>query len=76
MCGRLLRTLPCQSFTMFGLQNKRQRPDSTSDKRYASGVGSMEFKSRAEQISHTLPATCHRCHLEVWALAKALVILY
>jgi len=31
----------------------------------------MGFKSRADQISHTLPATRHRCNLEVWALAQS-----
>jgi len=27
------------------------------------------FKFRADQISHTLPTTCHNCNLEVRALA-------
>jgi len=26
----------------------------------------MGFKSRADQISHMLPTTRHRCNLEVW----------
>jgi len=29
------------------------------------------FKSRAYQISHTLPTTRHRCNLDVWALARS-----
>jgi len=43
--------------------------NSTSGKTSVSGVGCLEFKSRADQISHTLPTTRHRCNLEVWALA-------
>jgi len=35
----------------------------TSDKTSSSGVGSMGFKSWANQISHTLPTTRHRCNL-------------
>jgi len=31
----------------------------------------MKFKSRADQISHTLPTTRHRCNLDVWALAQS-----
>jgi len=27
----------------------------------------MGFQSRADQISHTLLTTLHRCNLEVWA---------
>jgi len=38
--------------------------------RYHSG-GGMEFKSRADQISHTLPTTRHRCNFDVWALAQS-----
>jgi len=37
-------------------------------------VREMGFKSRADQISHTLPTTHHRCKLttfEVWALAQS-----
>jgi len=36
-----------------------------------SGAESMGFKSRADQIFHTLPTTCHRCNLNVWALAQS-----
>jgi len=31
------------------------RPDGTSDKTFASGAGGMGFKSRSDQICHTLP---------------------
>jgi len=31
----------------------------------------MGFKSQADQISHTLPNTRHRCNLDVWALAQS-----
>jgi len=31
----------------------------------------MGFKSRADQISHTLPMTRHCCNLDVWALAQS-----
>jgi len=37
---------------------------STSGKTFASGAGGMGFKSRANQISHTLPTTRHRCNLD------------
>jgi len=47
------------------------RPDSTSGKTFASGAGGMGFKSRANQISHTLPTTRHRSTLIVWALAQS-----
>jgi len=39
------------------------RPDSTSGKTFASGTGGMGLKSQADQISHTLPTTRHRCNL-------------
>jgi len=38
---------------------------------FASGAGGMGFKSRADQISHTLPTTRHRCNLDVGALAQS-----
>jgi len=47
------------------------RPDSTSDKTFATGAGGMGFISRADQISHMLPTTSHRCNLEVWSLAQS-----
>jgi len=31
----------------------------------------LEIKCRANQISHTLPTTRHRCNLDVWALAQS-----
>jgi len=31
----------------------------------------MGFKSRADQISHMLPTTRHRCNLDVWSLAQS-----
>jgi len=31
----------------------------------------MGFKSLADQISHTLSTTRHRCNLDVWALAQS-----
>jgi len=37
----------------------------------ASGAGGMEFKSRADQISYSLPTTLHRCNLDVWGLAQS-----
>jgi len=40
------------------------RPDSTSTKTFASGAGGMGFKSRADKISHALPAARHRCNLD------------
>jgi len=45
------------------LKNKliKYRPDGTSCKTFASDIGSMGFKSRADQISPTLPSTRHRC---------------
>jgi len=46
-------------------------PDGTSSKTFASGAGGMGFKSRADQISHTLPMTCHHCNLDVWALVQS-----
>jgi len=30
-----------------------------------------EVKSRADQISHTLPTTRHRCNIDVWALVQS-----
>jgi len=47
------------------------RPDGTSGKKFASGVGGMGLKSRADQISHTLPMTRHHCNLDVWALVQS-----
>jgi len=44
--------------------------DGTHGKTSASGAESMGFKSRADQISHTLPATRHRWNRKVWALAQ------
>jgi len=41
------------------------RPDGTNYKTSASGARGMGFKSQADQISHTLPKTCHRCNLNV-----------
>jgi len=46
-------------------------PDGTSVKISASGTGGMGSKSRANQISHTLPTTRHRCNLDVWALVQS-----
>jgi len=37
----------------------------------ASGAGGIGFKSRANEISRTLPTTRHRFNLEVWALAQS-----
>jgi len=31
---------------------------------FASGAGGMGFKSRADQISHTLPMTRHCCNFD------------
>jgi len=31
----------------------------------------MGFKSRADQISHTLATTRHRLNLDVWAMAQS-----
>jgi len=42
---------------------KTNRPDNTSDKTFASGAGGMGFKSRVDQISHTLPTIRHRYNL-------------
>jgi len=44
------------------------RPDCTSGKTFASGSGGMGFKFRADQISHTLPTTHHRCNLDCMGL--------
>jgi len=46
-------------------------PEDTSVKTFASGVGGIEFKSRADQISHMLPMTCHHCNFDVWPWFKA-----
>jgi len=46
--------------------------DGASNKTFASGAGSMGFKSRDDKISHTLPMTRHRCNLKVWAQAQSL----
>jgi len=46
------------------------RPDGTSAKS-ASGAGGMEFKSQADQISHTMLTTRHRFNLDVWALTQS-----
>jgi len=43
---------------------EKYRPDSTSGKTFHSGAGYMGFKSQADQISHTLPTTRHRCNLD------------
>jgi len=34
----------------------------------------MEFKSRVDQISHTLPTTRHRCNLDCVGLGEAAVM--
>jgi len=47
----------------------QHRPESTNSKTYASRSGCMGFKSRADQISLTLPATRHHWKLEEWVLA-------
>jgi len=44
--------------------DKCRGPNGASDKTSASGAGGMGFKSRADQISHTLPTTRHRCNIE------------
>jgi len=46
-------------------------PDGTSSKTSASGAGGMGFKSRADQISHTLLTTRHRCNLDVRVLTQS-----
>jgi len=40
---------------------------------FASGAGSMEYKFRADQISHTLPTTrlSSPLHLDVWVLLQS-----
>jgi len=43
------------------------RPDGTSDKTSGSGARGMGFNPPADQISHTLPTTRHRCNVDVWA---------
>jgi len=47
------------------------QPDSTSGKLSASEARGMGFKPRADQISHTLPATHRRCDFERWTLTEA-----
>jgi len=49
------------------------RPDDTSGKTSVSALwcGRYGFKSRADQISHTLPRTRHRCNIEVWTLVQS-----
>jgi len=47
------------------------RPDGTSGKTSASVAEDVEFKSRPDQISHTLPTTRYRFNFEVWALAQS-----
>jgi len=37
----------------------------SGDKTSASGLGGMGFKSQADQTSHALRATHHRCNLAV-----------
>jgi len=45
------------------------RPEGSNS---ASGAGGMvAFKSRADQISHTLLTTRHRCNLDVWTQAQS-----
>jgi len=39
--------------------------------KFDSGAGDMGFKSRADQISHTLPTTRHCCNLDMWALSQS-----
>jgi len=41
-----------------------------SGKTFSFGSGSLEFKSRFDQISHSLPTTHHRYNFEVLALAQ------
>jgi len=47
------------------------KSDGASGTMSASGAGGMGIKFRADQISHTLPTTRHRCKLDVWALAQS-----
>jgi len=42
-----------------------------SDETFASDTWDVGFKSRADQIAHTLPTTRHRCNLDVWAQAQS-----
>jgi len=57
-------------------QNKRindlisYRPVAQVISKFSSGMKVMEFKSRGDQISHTLPTTRHSCNFDVWALAQ------
>jgi len=46
------------------------RPDSTCGKTFASGAGGTGFRSRADQIYHTLPTTRHRCNLDCVGLSE------
>jgi len=52
-------------------QTNEHRTGGASSKMSASGARGKEFKSRANQIYHTLPTTRHRCNLEVWTLAQS-----
>jgi len=54
----------------FHCLSSKYRSDGTSDKTSDSGAGGMGFKSRADQISHMLPTTRHRCNLDVRTLVK------
>jgi len=46
------------------------RPNSTSEKTFASGTAGIGFKSGADQI-YTLPAIRYRWNFEVWSLVQA-----
>jgi len=45
--------------------------DGASSNTFAYGAGGMRFNSRADQISHMLPASRHRYNLEVCALVQS-----
>jgi len=67
---RKLSYFSMDDFTLFlNISRFRHRPDSTSDETFASGTGDIGFKSRANQISHTLSKICHRATVSVWASA-------
>jgi len=53
------------------IKHYANRSDRTSGKTFGSSAGGMGFISRADQISHMLPMTRHRCNLVVWALAQS-----
>jgi len=55
---------------IYYMESCAYRPDSTSGKTFASGTGGMRFKSRADQIYHTLPTTRHRCNLDCVGLVS------